>query len=55
MIKRDLFGTVRLVCNWGWIGMPGQEIATEFPSEDEAREALEALAHDKRRSGYRDL
>jgi predicted DNA-binding WGR domain protein len=55
MIERDLFGIVRLVCNWGRIGTPGQEMVTEFPTEDEAREALEALARDKRRRGYRDL
>ncbi|PVE22076.1 WGR domain-containing protein [Microvirga sp. KLBC 81] len=25
MIERDLFGTIRLVRNWGWIGTKGQE------------------------------
>jgi predicted DNA-binding WGR domain protein len=55
MIERDLFGTIRLVCNWGRIGTPGQEMATEFPTEGEAREAMEALAQDKRRQNYQDL
>jgi hypothetical protein len=41
MIERDLFGTVRLVRNWGRIGTNGQ--------------ALEAVARVKRRRGYRDL
>jgi predicted DNA-binding WGR domain protein len=55
MIERDLFETVQLVCNWGRIGTAGQEMATVFPTEDEAMEALEALAGAKRRQGYRGL
>jgi predicted DNA-binding WGR domain protein len=55
MIERDLFGAVRLVCNWGQIGTPGQEMVSEFPTEAEAGEALEAIAQAKRRRGYRDL
>jgi predicted DNA-binding WGR domain protein len=55
MIERDLFGTVRLICHWGRIGTLGQEMVTEFLTENDAREALEALAQDKRRQGYRDL
>jgi predicted DNA-binding WGR domain protein len=55
MIKRDLFGTVRLVRNWGRIGMNGQEKAEEFASEDEAGEALETLAQAMRRQDYQDL
>jgi predicted DNA-binding WGR domain protein len=47
MIERDLFGTIRLVRNWGRIGTNGREI--------EAGQALEALAQVKRRRGYRDL
>ena len=54
MIERDLFGTVRLVRNWGRIGTGGQEKAEEFASEDEAGKALEILAQEKRRQGYRD-
>ena len=53
MIERDLFGTVRLVRNWGRIGTNGQEMEV-FASEDEAGQALEVLAQAKRR-GYRDL
>ena len=56
MIERDLFGTVRLVRHWGWIGaMQGRELAQDFPSEAEAGEALERLAAAKRRRGYLDL
>ena len=55
MIERDLFGTVRLVRNWGRIGTTGQEKAEEFDSEDEADKALETLAQAMRRQGYRDL
>jgi predicted DNA-binding WGR domain protein len=55
MIERDLFGTVRLVRNWGRIGTIGQELTEVFASEQEAGEALEAVARAKRRRGYRDL
>jgi predicted DNA-binding WGR domain protein len=55
MIERDLFGTVRLVRNWGRIGTNGRELVEEFASEIEAGEALEALARGKRRRGYQDL
>ena len=56
MIERDLFGTVRLVRHWGRIGsMQGRELAQDFPSEAEATEALERLATEKRRRGYKDL
>jgi predicted DNA-binding WGR domain protein len=55
MIERDLFGTVRLVRNWGRIGTNGQELTEVFDSEIEAGKALEAIAQEKRRRGYRDL
>ena len=55
MIERDLFGTVRLVRNWGRIGTRGREIVQVFDYEFEARQALEAFASAKRRRGYRDL
>jgi predicted DNA-binding WGR domain protein len=55
MIKRDLFGTVRLVRNWGRIGTNGQELVEIFASEVEAGQALDAIARLKRRRGYRDL
>jgi len=54
-IERDLFGTVRLVRNWGRIGTRGRERAEEYETEFEARTALEALARAKRRRGYQDL
>ncbi len=55
MVERDLFGTVRLVRNWGRIGTFGQERAEEYGTEFEARQALEALARAKWGRGYRDL
>ncbi|KFG70936.1 WGR domain-containing protein [Microvirga sp. BSC39] len=55
MIERDLFGTVRLVRNWGRIGTNGQELVEVFPGEVEAGLALEAVARVKRRRGYQDL
>ena len=56
MVERDLFGTVRLVRQWGRIGsMQGRELAQDFPTEEEAAAALERLAAAKRRRGYVDL
>jgi predicted DNA-binding WGR domain protein len=55
MIERDLFGTVRLVRNWGRIGTKGQELVEIHADEIEAGEALEAIARAKRRRGYGDL
>jgi predicted DNA-binding WGR domain protein len=55
MIERDLFGTIRLVRNWGRIGTNGRELVEVFATEDEAGAALEVLAKAKRRRGYRDL
>jgi predicted DNA-binding WGR domain protein len=36
VIERDLFGTIRLVRNWGRIGTNGQELVEIFASEIEA-------------------
>jgi predicted DNA-binding WGR domain protein len=33
MIERDLFGTIRLVRNWGRIGANGQELVEVFADE----------------------
>ena len=55
MIERDLFGTVRLVRNWGRIGTNGQEKVEIHEDEIAAGLALEAVAQAKRRRGYRDL
>jgi predicted DNA-binding WGR domain protein len=44
MIERDLFGTVRLVRNWGRIGTNGQELVEVFASEIEADWALEVIS-----------
>jgi len=55
MIERDLFGTVRLVRNWGRIGTNGQELVEVFASEIETSQALEAIAQAKRRRCYQDL
>jgi predicted DNA-binding WGR domain protein len=55
MIERDLFGTERLVRNWGRISTNRQESAEVFPDEIEAGQALGVLAQLKRRRGHRDL
>ena len=55
MIERDLFGTVRLVRNWGRIGTKGQELVEIYDDEIAAGKALEAVAQAKRRRGYQDL
>jgi predicted DNA-binding WGR domain protein len=55
MIERDLFGTIRLVRNWGRIGTNGQELVEVFADEIEAGQALEVVARAKRRRGYQDL
>jgi predicted DNA-binding WGR domain protein len=55
MIERDLFGTIRLVRNWGAVGSKGQETVDIFPEEAQAARALEAWAEAQRREGYSDL
>ena len=55
LIERDLLGTIRLVRNWGRIGMKGQELVEIHADEIKAGQALEDLAQLKRRRGYRDL
>ena len=55
MIERDLFGTIRLVRNWGRIGTTGQELVETFENEEAAGATLEVVARLKRRRGYRDL
>jgi predicted DNA-binding WGR domain protein len=55
MIERDLFGTIRLVRNWGLIGTNGQELGEVYADEIAAGQALEAVARLKRRRGYRGL
>jgi predicted DNA-binding WGR domain protein len=55
MIEQDLFGTVRLVRNWGRIGTRGQEMVEIHVDEFAAGQALETLAQVKRRRGYQDL
>ncbi|WP_308494381.1 WGR domain-containing protein [Microvirga aerophila] len=37
------------------MGTNGQDLVEIFPSEIEAGKALEAIAQEKRRRGYRDL
>jgi predicted DNA-binding WGR domain protein len=51
MIERDLFGTVRLVRNWGRISTNGQEKVEEYADELETGQALEAVARAKRMRG----
>ena len=55
MIERDLFGTIRLVRNWGVVGSKGQEKVEVFPDETTAANALEDWAVAQRHKGYVDL
>jgi predicted DNA-binding WGR domain protein len=55
MIERDLFGTIRLVRNWGFIGAKGQEKVDVYPDEAAAAKALEGWAETQRQKGYTDL
>jgi predicted DNA-binding WGR domain protein len=55
MIERDLFGTIRLVRNWGFVGSKGQEKVEIFPDESKAAQALDSWAGSQRRKGYTDL
>jgi predicted DNA-binding WGR domain protein len=55
MIERDLFGTIRLVRNWGFVGFKGQEKVEIFLGETEAAQSLELWAEAQRKRGYTDL
>jgi predicted DNA-binding WGR domain protein len=55
MVERDLFGTIRLVRNWGLVGSRGQEKVEIFPGETEAAQSLEMWAEAQRKRGYTDL
>lgn len=55
MIEKDLFGTVRLVRNWGRIGSKGREVVEEFETDTAAGKALEKAAEVLRAQGYQDL
>jgi predicted DNA-binding WGR domain protein len=55
MIERDLFGTIRLVRNWGVMGSKGQEKVEIYSDERKAAQALDGWAEPQRRKGYMDL
>ena len=55
MIERDLFGTIRLVRNWGVGGSKGQEKVDIYPDEAAAARALEGWAETQRQKGYTEL
>jgi predicted DNA-binding WGR domain protein len=55
MVERDLFGTIRLVRNWGFVGAKGQEKVEIFPDEAKAADAPETWADAQRQKGYGDL
>jgi predicted DNA-binding WGR domain protein len=55
MIERELFGSVRLVRNWGRIRTKGREIVEEFETDTAAGRALEEAAKVLRARGYQDL
>ncbi|MBD2750926.1 WGR domain-containing protein [Microvirga sp. BT688] len=55
MIERALFGTIRLVRNWGAVGFKGQEKGDIYPNEAAAARALEGWAEAQREKGYTGL
>jgi predicted DNA-binding WGR domain protein len=55
MIEQDLFGTIRLIRNWGYVGAKGREKVEIFSDETQAVQALEGWAATQRRKGYTDL
>lgn len=55
LIEEDLFGTIRLVRNWGRIETNGQGKVEVFATEAEAGVTLQTFAQVKLRRGYRDL
>ncbi|WP_091139471.1 WGR domain-containing protein [Microvirga guangxiensis] len=54
-VQRDLFGTIRLVHNWGPVGSRGQDKVELFPDEVGAIKALETWAEIQRQKGFTDL
>jgi predicted DNA-binding WGR domain protein len=55
MIGQDLFGTIRLVRNLGFVGSKGEEQVEIFADEAAAANALEGWAVTQRQKGYADL
>ena len=55
MIERDLFGTIRLVRNWGIVGSKGLEKVDIYPDKMAAVQALQGSAENQRQKGYTDL
>jgi predicted DNA-binding WGR domain protein len=55
MIERELFGTIRLVRNWGFVGSKGREKVEIFPGKTEAAQSSEVRAEAKRKRGDTDL
>ena len=55
VLKRDPYEQVVMVRHWGRIGTPGREMVGQHATEDEALNAMNALAEAKRRRGYQDL
>jgi len=55
MIEQDLFGTIRLVRNWGFVGSKCQEKVEIFCDEAKAAQALDGWARAQRHKGYTDL
>lgn len=52
VIQPDLFGEWRLVREWGRIGQAGQLRQAIYPSQAEAKTALERLRRVKEKRGY---
>jgi predicted DNA-binding WGR domain protein len=52
-VQPDLFGWWSFIREWGRAGQPGQVRALPFPTEREAKAALEGQRRAKERRGYR--
>lgn len=51
-VRRDLFGQVELVREWGRIGTKGQMLVERYDDQGSAVSALMKLAAAKKRRGY---
>lgn len=51
-VQPSLFGGWELIREWGRIGQAGTVMATAYPTQTEAEEALARLEHQKARRGY---
>ncbi len=52
LVEPDLFGGVRLACEYGRIGQSGRVIVQHYPTEQDAMLALEKKRREKVKKGY---